>query len=354
MTHEDQLTQPPSTTSVRATEIAAASAGEQRRWNPFRVLGRAVGTIWSEPKARFGVVLLLLFILMAIFAPLIAPYDPHDTSFPHSQDGSAAHLLGTTGVGQDVLSQLIWGARVSVSVALIAGLLSTLVAILVGLSWGYVRAFWGEGVGFVVNLFLVIPSLPLMIVIAAYLHNGGIAVIVLVVVVTGWAWGARVLRAQTMSLRNRDFIQAARANGEPLHRVILVEMLPNLLAIIASSFVGTMTAAVLGLTTLAFIGVIPVSNLNWGTILFWAQQNNAFPDYWWWYVPAGLCIALLGVSLALINFGIDEYVNPRLRSAGERARAMKRKGMNVNAAVTQVRTNSTTASAAATPESNTA
>jgi peptide/nickel transport system permease protein len=89
-----------------------------------------------------------------------------------------------------------------------------------------------------------------------------------------------------------------------------------------------------------------VSNLNWGTILFWAQQNNAFPDYWWWYVPAGLCIALLGVALSLINFGIDEYVNPRLRSAGERARAMKRKGININTAVTQVRTDPPTAASA--------
>jgi hypothetical protein len=124
---------------------------------------------------------------------------------------------------------------------------------------------------------------------------------------TGWAWGARVLRAQTMSLRNRDFVQAARANGEPLHRIILVEMLPNLMAIIASSFVGTMTAAVLGLTTLAFIGVIPVSNLNWGTILFWAQQNSAFPDYWWWYVPAGLCIALLG------SHSPDQFRHRRVR-----------------------------------------
>ncbi|MDF2508438.1 MAG: peptide transporter permease, partial [Microbacterium sp.] len=146
-----------------------------------------------------------------------------------------------------------------------------------------------------------------------------------------------VLRAQTMSLRNRDFIQAARANGEPLRRIITVEMLPNLMALIASSFVGTVTAAILGLTTLAFIGVIPVSNLNWGTILFWAQQNGAFPRLWWWYVPAGLCIAIIGVALSLINFGIDEYVNPRLRSAGERARAMKKKGLNVNDAVTAVR-----------------
>ena len=139
-----------------------------------------------------------------------------------------------------------------------------------------------------------------------------------------------------MSLRNRDFVQAAKANGEPLPRIIMVEMLPNLIAIIASSFVGTVTAAILGLTTLAFIGVIPITNLNWGTILFWAQQNGAFPDFWWWYVPAGLCIALLGMALSLINFGIDEYVNPRLRSAGERARALRKKGHSPNATVTEV------------------
>jgi peptide/nickel transport system permease protein len=118
-------------------------------------------------------------------------------------------------------------------------------------------------------------------------------------------------------------------------------MLPNLMAIIASSFVGTVTAAIGSLTTLAFIGVIPITNLNWGTILFWAQQNGAFPNFWWWYVPAGLCIALIGMALSLINFGIDEYVNPRLRSAGERARAMRKKGLKVNSTVTAVRPVST-------------
>ena len=159
-----------------------------------------------------------------------------------------------------------------------------------------------------------------------------------VLAVTGWAWGARVLRAQTMSLRNRDFVQAARANGEPLIRIICIEMMPNLMSIIASSFVGTVNAAMLNLTTLAFVGVIPITNLNWGTVLYWAQQNGAFPNYWWWFVPAGLCIALLGMALSLINFGIDEYVNPRLRSAGERARAMRKKGLKPNAMVTKVKT----------------
>jgi peptide/nickel transport system permease protein len=150
--------------------------------------------------------------------------------------------------------------------------------------------------------------------------------IAVVLAITGWAWGARVLRAQTMSLRNRDFVQAARANGEPLWRIIGVEMLPNLMAVIASSFVGTVTAAILTQTTLAFVGVTPITQWNWGTILFWAQSMNAFPDKWWWYLPAGLCIALVGMGLALVNFGIDEYVNPRLRSAGKRARALRKKG----------------------------
>jgi peptide/nickel transport system permease protein len=305
-------TQPPTTTSVRATELAARN--EQKGWNPLRVAGRAFGTVWSEPKARFGIVLLALFILMAIFAPLLAPYDPHDTSFPHNQDGSAAHLLGTTGVGQDVLSQLIWGARVSVSVALIAGLLSTLVAILVGLSWGYVRAFWGEGVGFVVNLFLVIPALPLMIVIAAYLHNGGIGVIVLVVVVTGWAWGARVLRSQTQTLRSRDFVTAARFSGESPSRIVFREILPNMTSLIVASFFGAATAAILAEAGLEFLGLGDPNTVSWGTMLFWAQNSNVLLTGQWVQLFApGLMIALFAVSMTFINFGVDGLSNPRLR-----------------------------------------
>ncbi|MFE4952154.1 ABC transporter permease [Leifsonia sp. NPDC056665] len=296
------------------TAAAAVVERENKSWSPFRVLGRAFGTIWSEPKARFGVVLLLLFILMAIFAPLIAPYDPHDTSFPHSQDGSAAHLLGTTGVGQDVLSQLIWGARVSVTVALIAGLLSTIVAILVGLSWGYTRAFWGESVGFVVNLFLVIPSLPLMIVIAAYLHNGGIAVIVFVVVVTGWAWGARVLRSQTQTLRSRDFVTAAKFSGESPSRIVFREILPNMTSLIVASFFGAATGAILAEAGLEFLGLGDPNTVSWGTMLFWAQNSNVLLTGQWIQLFApGFMIALFAVSMTFINFGVDGLSNPRLR-----------------------------------------
>ena len=253
-------------------------------------------------------------------------------------------------MGEDILSQIIYGTRGVLIVGFLAGIIGTAIAVVMGVVAGYTRGWRSESLSAITNVFLVIPGLPLIIIVASQFENPPLILIAAVLAATGWAWGARVLRAQTMSLRNRDFIQAARANGEPLHRIILVEMLPNLMAIIASSFVGTVTAAVLGLTTLAFIGVIPITNLNWGTILFWAQQNGAFPDFWWWYIPAGLCIAILGVALSLINFGIDEYVNPRLRSAGERARAMKKKGLNVNDAVTAVRTPTDTAAPSNTKE----
>ncbi|WP_295014780.1 ABC transporter permease [uncultured Microbacterium sp.] len=311
--------------------------------------------MFANPKSAAGLIILGVFVLVAVFAPWIAPYPPTAQHLDQTlQPPSLAHLLGTTHIGEDVFSQLVYGTRGVLLVGFLATIMATVLAIVVGVTAGYLRGWRSESLSALANVFLVIPALPLIIIVASQFEDPPLPVIAAVLGLTGWAWGARVLRAQTMSLRNRDFVQAARANGEPLHRIILVEMLPNLLAIIASSFVGTMTAAVLGLTTLAFIGVIPVSNLNWGTILFWAQQNNAFPDYWWWYVPAGLCIALLGVALSLINFGIDEYVNPRLRSAGERARALKKRGIDQNSAVTAVRTGPGPGRAGSDPESTTA
>ena len=159
----------------------------------------------------------------------------------------------------------------------------------------------------------------------------------MVIALTGWAWGARVLRAQTLSLRRRDFVEAARANGESTWRIITSEILPNLTAIIASGFVGTVVFAVLSQITLAFIGVTSVSSWNWGTILFWAQGNLALQrGAWWWFVPAGLCIALLGTGLTLINFGIDEFVNPRLRSTGLNAGSLRRRGIRPRVGFTPV------------------
>jgi peptide/nickel transport system permease protein len=285
----------------------------------LRALGRAFGTIWANKKARIGIVLLGFFILLAIFAPLIAPYDPHDNSFPRSAEGSAAHPFGTTAAGQDVLSQVIFGAQVSVVVGLVAGGLSTIIAVLVGLSWGYIRTFAGDVVNFIDNLFLIIPALPLMIVIAAYLQNGGLTMIVLVIVLTSWAWGARVLRSQTQSLRSRDFITAAIFSGDSASRVVFREILPNMTSLIVGSFFGAATAAILSEAGLEFLGLGDSSTISWGTMLFWSQNSNVLLTGQWvlLFVP-GLCIALLATSMTFILFGVDGLSNPRLREGAKK------------------------------------
>ena len=282
--------------------------------SPWKVFARVAGTIWSNGKARLGLIVLGVSILLAVFAPLIAPYDATDNSFERSQDASAAHWLGTTAAGEDVLSQLLWGSQVSIFVGLVAGLLSTIIAVLIGLSWGYVRGFGADVINFVVNLFLVIPGLPLMIVIAAYLSGGGIPMIIAVVVITGWAWGARVLRSQTQSLRSRDFVTAAVFSGERPFRIVFREILPNMTSLIVGNFFGAATAAILAEAGLEYLGLGDSSIVSWGTMLFWAQNSNSLLTGQWALIFApGLCIALLATSLTLINFGVDGISNPRLR-----------------------------------------
>jgi peptide/nickel transport system permease protein len=237
------------------------------------------------------------------------------------QPPSAAHWFGTTHLGQDVFSQILVGTRGVMVVGLTAGVVATILSIIVGVTAGYLGGGWDDTLSALSNVFLVIPALPLIIIVASSFENAGATIVALVIGFTSWAWGARVLRAQTLSLRRRDYIDASRATGETTWRIVLFEILPNLTAIIASSFVGTVIFAVMSEITLAFIGISSVSTWNWGTILFWAQGQQALAQgAWWWFVPAGLAIAFLGTALSLINFGIDEFVSPRLRTAGVGAR----------------------------------
>ncbi|OII09012.1 ABC transporter permease [Curtobacterium sp. MCBA15_008] len=301
--------------------VAVRTQDEHDQAAPSRLksAARQLGVVWSNTKARIGIIILAVFVLVAIAAPLLAPYGASQNGFPRSQDATGAHWMGTTAAGEDVLSQIIYGARISVMVGAVAGILSTLVAVAIGLSWGYVRGWIAEVIGFIVNLFLVIPGLPLMIVIAAYLQNGGIAVIIAVIVVTGWAWGARVLRSQTQSLRGRDFVTAAQFSGEGATRIVFREILPNMTSLIVGSFFGAATSAILAEAGLEFLGLGDSSIVSWGTILYWAQNSNALLTGQWILLFApGLCIALLAMSLTLINFGVDAVSNPRLREGARR------------------------------------
>jgi peptide/nickel transport system permease protein len=268
-------------------------------------------------KAVAGLVLLGLYVLLAIIGPWIAPYDPGARSNDLVQPPSAAHWFGTTHLGQDVFSQILAGTRSVMYVGFLAGIVATVLSVLVGVTSGYLGGRADDGLSVLTNVVLVIPAIPLMIIITSALNNASDTLIALVIGLTSWSWNARVLRAQTLSLRRRDFVEAARATGEKPWRIIVFELLPNLTAVIASGFVGTVIFAVLSEITLAFIGITSNTGWNWGTILFWAQGQQALgQNAWWWFVPAGLAIAVLGTALSLINFGIDEFVSPRLRSAG--------------------------------------
>jgi peptide/nickel transport system permease protein len=281
---------------------------------PLRFAARAGGTLWGDAKARTGMIILGVIVVVAVFAPQLAPHSPTATTFTPYLGPNSVNWLGTTGNGQDVFSQLLYGARVSLLVGLVAGAVATAVAVTLGLIAGYRPGAVDEVIGFLTNLALVVPGLPLMIILAAYLANHSVWTIVLVVAFTSWATGARVMRSQTATLRTRDFVASAVFSGDRLPRVVFREILPNMASLVAASFLSAATAAVLAEASLEFLGLGNPATVSWGTILYSAEQQNAMLTGQWLMVLApGLAIALLMTSLTLINFGIDALSNPRLR-----------------------------------------
>jgi peptide/nickel transport system permease protein len=276
------------------------------------------------PKAKAGTVLLGVFVLAGIIGPLVVPYDPsfQNPSPSLSLTGpTAAHLLGTTQSGQDVLSQLLVGIRLTLVLALVVGVVATALSVIVGVSAAFLGGFWDDLLSLVSNVFLVIPALPLLILLLGYLPQKGQTPTILVLSVLGWPWGARVIRAQTLAIRNRDFIAAARETGEQSWRIITFEIIPNEVSLIAANFVNTVLYAIGASVALAFIGLANLSSWSLGTMLYWAQSQQALQlGAWWWFAPPGLAVALIGTSLVLLNTGIDELGNPRLRDASTTAK----------------------------------
>jgi len=278
------------------------------------------GLFLSNRKALAGLVFLGLFVLVALLASLLAPYGPHQN---RGEDGrrfqmlappSREHLLGTTQTSHDIFSQFIYGTRTSLFIGLSTGLLTSFISVAVGLAAGYFGGWVDEVVSFVINVFLVIPTLVLIIVIATYIRLEGILPIVLVLALTGWAWGARVIRAQVLSVRQREYVQAAEVLGERPLAIVFREILPNIIPLVMATFLSSTVAAVLGEASLSFLGLGDLTVVSWGTLLYWARNSAALLyGAWWWFLPPGLAIGLLGTALALLNFAIDEISNPKLR-----------------------------------------
>jgi peptide/nickel transport system permease protein len=308
-----------------------------------------------SPKIIAGLAMLAFFVLWSIIGPLVAPYSP-DQIFANSPvplPPSAAHWLGTTALQQDVFSQLLVGGGDMLLVSFIAGVIATALSVIIGVTAGYLGGLADDLLSMLANIFLVMPALPLLVILFGFLGKSGsndLFLVGFIISVTGWSWGARVLRTQTLSLRNRDYVDSARIIGESRRRIIFAEILPNLTPIVASSFLFTVLYAIGTYSAMAFLGLVN-PNWSWGGMLFYAEGSTAeLSGYWWWYIPPGLLIALLGTSLVLLNFGIDEFINPRLRAAGltrrrdgRQARAMRSQQF----ALTPVRSGATVQPAAA-------
>ncbi len=307
---------------------------------------RAVGRLWPESgKVRAGLLIAIFFVLLALLGPLLAQYSPDATGPDVLAPPSGQHWLGTTQLGEDVFAQFVYGARISLAVGVFAAVISKIIAVLIGVIGGYVRGVTDDLLYILTAVFLVIPGMPLLIVLTGYLPNRGIQAVAVVIAITSWAGSARVLRAQTMSLRSRDFVEAARATGESRWRIIFTEVIPNELPLIASGFLFMVIGGVMAEAGLSFLGLGSLTTVSWGSMLYFAQSAQAFLyGAWWWFVPPGLAIALLGAGLALINFGIDEYSNPRLRTGRRR----RRSGVGRRAAALDLAAASTPVGAAAT------
>jgi peptide/nickel transport system permease protein len=305
----------------------AASSGSSGRAAGIAARLRQNAKGMLTPTVIVGLVILGIFALLAVIGPYIASSNPSATTAAVLQAPSLHHLLGTTQTGQDVLSELLVGTRTSMVVAFTAGAFATLLAVLIGTASGLIGGLADELLSALTNVFLVIPALPLAIVLAGYMPNGGEIALVLVISLTGWSWSARVIRVQALSLRNRDYVLAARASGESTLHLVLVETVPDLLPVIAIQFLSLVLFAILTEAGLAFLGLGGTSGWSWGNMLYWATEDTAWSQgAWWWFLPPGLCIALVGTSLALINFGTDEVLNPRLRSARIARSQTKRAG----------------------------
>jgi peptide/nickel transport system permease protein len=304
-------------TALLIDSSAAATA-------PPAVTRRRGGGLWravlSSRKAMVGLVIFAVFCVLAIAPGLFTSVDrPNRLAFEPSLQPSSAHLLGTTALGQDIWAQLVYGTRQSLVIALVAGLFATVLSVLVGVSAAYLGGIADEILSMITNVFLVLPTFPLIIILATYAGKGTLLVILIVLVVTGWSYGANQMRAQTLSLRNRDFLESARVRGERRSYIILVEVLPTMTSLIVANFLGAALYSVLTAAGLQFLGLGDPNSVSWGTMLYWSQNQQALQTGMpLWSIAPGLCVALLGVSFALINYAFDEISNPALRPVRRR------------------------------------
>jgi peptide/nickel transport system permease protein len=302
-----------------AAPIALPSSDRRVRVPRWAVL------LLRNRKSCFGIVVFGTIVGVALAAPWIATNSPSDIVALPGQPPNRAFPMGTTDQGYDVFAQVVWGARQSLGVGALAALLSTVIATTLGLLAAYSGGWVDDVINLVTNVFLVIPTLPLLIVIASMVENRGPVMLVSIIGLTTWAVEARILRGQAMSLRNRDFVLAAKVAGESRWRIVFGEIMPNMISRIAAAFLLVFYIAILFEAGLEFLGLADVNRTSWGATMYWAQNNSAvLQGEWWHFFFPGFALALSVVALVFVNYGVDELANPRLRQRTRRLGLLRR------------------------------
>ncbi len=268
-----------------------------------------------NPKSRLGLVMVGFMVVVALIAPLVSVSDPTGFSILAARQApSWHHLFGTTDQGSDIWSQVVLGTRRSLLLGAAAGALATVLAATLGIVAAYAGGAVDEAINFLINVFLVIPVIPLLVVVSGYLHARNMKTMILLLALTLWAFEARILRGQALQLKNRDFVLAAKVAGESTPRIVVGEIMPNMVSRIAAGFVLVFYVSLLVDAGLEFLGLGDTQHVSWGMVFYWAQTNSAvLQGEWWPFVFPGLALVITVLGLTLILTGIDEISNPRLR-----------------------------------------
>jgi peptide/nickel transport system permease protein len=255
-----------------------------------------------------------LFIILALVGPLLTKYQPRDYVAPGAQPPSSEFWFGTTSFGEDVFTQFVYGLRSTFLVGMVGGGLGTLIGILIGFTAGYRGGIVDEILNMLTNIVLVVPSLVVLLIVAAYLEVRGLLFESVYIALFSWPWAARAIRAQTFSLRSRDFVDLGRLSGRKPLKIIFTEIAPNMMSYLLLTFILQFGGAILTAATLDFIGLGPTEGMSLGLMMNNATTYSAIILHmWWWFIPPGLAITAIVGALYITNVGLDEVFNPKLR-----------------------------------------
>jgi len=269
---------------------------------------------WQNPKLRVGLAIVLLMVVLALAGPLLTRWTPREYVAPGPLPPSSEYWFGTTSFGEDVYTQFVHGLRATFIVGILGGGLGTLLGVVIGFTAGYRGGTVDEILNMFTNIVLVVPSLVVLIIVVAYLDVRGFLFESLFIGCFAWPWAARAIRAQTFSLRTREFVDLARLSGMRPAGIIATEIAPNMLSYLLLVFILQFGGAVLTAAALDFIGLGPTNSVSLGLMMNHAVIYGALLlGMWWWFIPPGLAITAIVGALYVTNVGLDEVFNPKLR-----------------------------------------